>query len=86
MEEKIIDAVAETVEEPKVKLSPLAEKANEALEECKSKFNVVLIIGLDDKGRVDINCNLPQYPTMQYMINRAGFELLVHEKNAVATV
>jgi len=69
-----------------IKLSPLAEKANKVLDESKSKFNIVLVIGLDEKGFIDVNCNLPQYPTMQYMINRAGFELLVHEKNAFGQI
>lgn len=69
------------VSEPEQKLSPLADKANKVLEESKNKFDVVIVIGLDNKGKIDINANLPQYPTMQYMISRAAFELNVHEMN-----
>jgi len=77
MEEEKITEVA-----PEIKLSPLAQKANKVLEESKDKFNIIIVIGLDEKGNIDVNSNLPQYPTLQYMINRAGFELLIHEKNS----
>lgn len=80
----IEDVPEPTVGNEEVRHSPLSEKANKVLEESKDKFNIVLVIGLDTKGHIDINSNLPQYPTMQYMINRAGFELLIHEKNSFA--
>lgn len=52
------------------------------LEEAKkNNFDNIVIIGHNNNGVIDIATNLPQYPFLQYLLNRASFELSVHERS-----
>ncbi len=66
-------------------MSPIMTRGNQTLEEAKGKFSVVVVVGLLENGLIDITSNLPQYPTMQWMLDRAKFELHIHEKNSFNT-
>lgn len=61
----------------------MKDQANVVLDESKNKFEGVLVIGVTDTGHLDINSNVTQYPWLQYALQRAGFELLIHEKNQI---
>lgn len=67
-----------------VKTASMKDQASAVLEESKGKFEGVLIIGVTDSGQLDVNSNVTQYPWLQYVLQRAGFELLIHEKNQTA--
>ena len=56
-----------------------AEIANGVLESVKNKFDIVVVVGLKD-GVIDVATSAPQYPTVQWMLKRAEFELLIAEK------
>lgn len=90
--EETVEILTNEVESVEVKTeseptrSPLQVKANEVLNETMDKFEVVIVVGLTANGQIDINSNLPQYPTMQWLLDRAKFELLIHERNTLQPV
>lgn len=51
------------------------------LENAKGKFKNVVVIGWEENGNVDIATDVPQYPFLQYILNRVSFQLHVHEMN-----
>jgi hypothetical protein len=59
--------------------------ANKILDDAKDKFPVVMVIGLTKENLLDVTTNIPQYPTLQWLLNRASFELLLHEKQTAQT-
>lgn len=61
--------------------------ADDVLKEAVGKFPVVLVIGLDDGGRdIDFATNVPQYTFMQWLLQKAQFELNIHERNSKKTI
>jgi hypothetical protein len=72
---KFIDGVAN--DQPKTNIFV---DANKVLDDAKDKFPVVMVIGLTKENLLDVTTNIPQYPTLQWLLNRASFELLLHEK------
>lgn len=54
---------------------------NEVLEQSKGKFNSIVVIGFDVEGKFDIATTLNNYPSIQYLLSKAAFEMQVHEKN-----
>lgn len=60
----------------KQELSP----ADQALEAAKGKFQNVMVLGIDNKNNIDISSNNTSYVVLQWLLNRAIFELLIHEK------
>ena len=72
---------------PEVKANSELEKAitdgNSILDSAKGKFPIVVVIGLTENNQLDITTNSPQYPTLQWILNRGSFELLLHEKQSL---
>ena len=66
--------------EAEKKLSP-AEAANKALDDAKDQFEAVLTIGVTKEGKLDVITNLSSFPHMQWMLQRAGLELLLVERD-----
>lgn len=66
----------------KKELSP----SDTALENAKGKFEQVVVIGLDARNNVDISSSSNSYVVLQWLLNRASFELLIHEKAMTAEV
>lgn len=54
--------------------------ANEVLEESKNAFKHVVVVGLHDNGKVDVNPTISTYQFCQWLLDRAKFELLISEK------
>jgi len=75
------------VQAPETKEQTELEKAlsdaNGVLEAAKGKFPVVVVIGLTEGNQLDVTTNVPQYPTLQWILNRGSFELLLHEKQSL---
>lgn len=76
------------VQAPEVKAQTELEKAladsNTILDGAKGKFPIVVVIGLTEENQLDITTNSPQYPTLQWVLSRASFELLLHEKQTLS--
>jgi hypothetical protein len=75
--------------EAKKKKEALAEtpkdKVNNILAAAKDKFELAIVIGVNDNGLLDISTNVPQFHVMQWLLNKASFEMFVIERNS-ATV
>lgn len=56
----------------------------DACEQAKTRFKDVVIIGMNPNNTIDIIPSIPHYSHINHMINRALFELLIHEKNTIA--
>lgn len=56
------------------------EDADKLLQEVQGRFPVVMVIGLDGSNLLDIVTNFPNYPAMQWLLNKASFELNMNEK------
>lgn len=48
----------------------------------KTNPQQMLVVSLDDKGRIHFNTNMPNYPFIHYILNKATFEVHLHERNA----
>lgn len=87
----LVAANGTTLQEPEatseVKAPTELEKAmadgNSILDGAKGKFPIVVVIGLTEGNQLDVTTNSPQYPTLQWILNRASFELLLHEKQSL---
>lgn len=60
--------------------------ADTVLDSAKGKFDIVLVIGLDGKGNLDVTSTNNNYPILQWLLTKASFELNIHEKNTAAQV
>jgi len=80
--------VPETSSEVRVptELERAISEGNTILDGAKGKFPIVMVIGLTEGNQLDITTNSPQYPTLQWILNRASFELLLHEKQSLTPV
>lgn len=59
-------------------------KINDLLDSCKDfNFSTVLILGLNDKNALEVLSSHPRYDFMQYLLNRAQFELSAHEMDTI---
>jgi hypothetical protein len=70
---------------PKIVPASKFPEADKILEEAKGRFPLVIVLGLNPQGQIDVTTNQPHYPTLQWLLNRAGFELLLHEKSTMNT-
>lgn len=61
--------------------TPVLSPADQVLNNAKGKFEVVLVIGLDSKNNLDVTSTNNNYPILQWLLNKASFELNIHEKN-----
>lgn len=59
--------------------------ANGVLDSAKDKFAQALVIGLLPDGNIDIATTNPNYAVLQWLLARAQFELLSHEKQNYLT-
>lgn len=57
---------------------------NAPLERAKDKFAALMVIGITSNGVLDIETDMSSYPHMQHLLNRASFELFIHENKAEA--
>lgn len=57
----------------------LVPKANEVLNKAKSKFEHVIVIGLEG-DKLNISSTVATYPFMHWTLNKAIFELMLHER------
>lgn len=58
--------------------------SDQALENAKGKFQTTVVIGLDEKNNIDVSSSSNSYVVLQWLLNRASFELLIHEKAMTA--
>jgi hypothetical protein len=49
------------------------------LEQNKGKFPAVVVIGVNPDGNINLDSNLTSYSMLQYILNKASFNLFVHE-------
>lgn len=59
----------------------LRAQVDEKLNEAKGKFTAVAIVGVTEEGGFDLLTNVSQYSYIQWLLNKASFELFIHEKN-----
>ena len=56
---------------------------SEVLEEVKKQnYEMVVIVGLDDKGETNVTASNNALPMVHWLLNRAGFEMNLFEKNS----
>lgn len=74
--------VQEKLPEEKVIESQIIDTsaADKSLDDAKGKFTVALTIGLLPDGNIDIATNNPNYAVLNWLLDRAQYELLGHEK------
>lgn len=46
----------------------------------KTDPNQVLVLSVDQNGVLNFNTNAPTYPMIHYILNRALFEIVLHER------
>jgi len=61
------------------------ESADKILESAKGKYPVVLVLGVDGNDILNMITNVPQYQFMQWLINKASFELYINERDSKQT-
>lgn len=62
----------------------LKEVGDKLLEDAKGRFEGIIILGVTGADTpIDISTNVPQYAWLHHMLQKTGFELLLHEKNAI---
>lgn len=61
--------------------TPELSPADTVLDGAKGKFDIVLVIGIDGKGNLDVSSTNNNYPVLQWLLTKASFELNIHEKN-----
>jgi len=49
------------------------------LDANKDKFPAVIVLGISEDGNINLDSNLTSYPMVQYILNKASFNLFVHE-------
>jgi riboflavin synthase len=59
----------------------LVPKANEVLNKNKNKFEHVIVIGLEG-DKLNISSTVATYPFMHWTLNKAIFELMLHERQS----
>ena len=71
----------------KIEVNPekvLKENIDNILEKSKDvNLKTVLVLGIDPTGNIHFNTNLPTYQHLHHLMNRALFEINIHEKNNV---
>jgi hypothetical protein len=55
--------------------------ADTAINSALGRFTQAVIVGLLPDGNIDIATSNPNYAVLQWLLARAQFELLTHEKN-----
>lgn len=55
--------------------------ADMALKDAMGKFTHLIVVGLDEAGKLDIIPTVHQYPFLQWLLNKAQFELHLHERS-----
>lgn len=60
--------------------------ADEILEQSKGKYSVALVVGINEANQLDISSTNNSYPVLQWLLNKAQFELNIHEKNTTGVV
>jgi len=53
---------------------------DELFDELKGKFPLVLVLSVDKDQRLHINGNSPNFPTIQWLLQKASFEVQLHER------
>lgn len=76
--------IEDVINEKPSEFDALREQVNEKLEEAMNKFTAVAIVGVTEDGGFDFITNVSQYSYIQWLVNKASFELFIHEKNASA--
>jgi len=56
------------------------QTADEILDAQKGKFPLVLVLAVDSGNRVHINSNVTSFQTVQWLLNKAAFEVQLHER------
>jgi hypothetical protein len=54
--------------------------ADNAIESAKGRFTQAVVLGLLPDGNIDIATSNPNYAVLQWLLARAQFELLTHER------
>lgn len=60
----------------------LTKNANEILNKSKNQFEHVIVIGIDG-DKLNISSTVATYPFMHWTLNKAIFELMLHERQNV---
>ena len=56
---------------------------SDVLEEVKKrKYDMVVIVGLDEKGEAEVTASNNALPMVHWLLNRAEFEMNLFEKNS----
>lgn len=59
----------------------LRAQVDAKLDEAKGKFTAIAVVGVTEDGGFDLLTNVSQYSYIQWLLNKASFELFIHEKN-----
>lgn len=62
--------------------TPEIPMMNAPLERAKDKFVATIVVGLTPDGVLDLETDMSSYPHMQHLLNRASFELFIHENKS----
>ncbi len=49
------------------------------LDANKDKFPAVIVLGVSEDGNINLDSNLTTYPMIQYILNKASFNLFAFE-------
>lgn len=81
-ENKPVGDHVEAISEDEVKVDS-REIMNNVLDQAKGKFIAGAIIGVDEYGKVDILPSIPRYDFLNHILDKAQFNLLLHEQEAI---
>lgn len=68
-----------SVDNNDIKVNPV----DNVLEESKNTFQNVVVIGVLPNGTIDVRTTVAEYPFVHWMLNKAVFQLNIHENNAL---
>lgn len=68
-------------DKPAVEKEATVNVADEVLENAKGNFQSLLVIGFKQDGEFDLASTLNNFPSIQYLLQKAAFEMFVLEKN-----
>lgn len=59
----------------------MTELSDKILGEAQGKFQNVVVIGITQDSTIDISTTNPQYPVLHWLLNKALFNISIHEMN-----
>lgn len=84
MAKKTIKAANDVKLTPEDVVNGAVKASDDILDLAKGKFTNVVVIGYTPNGGLDIASTSNRYEFIQHAFNRAIFELVIHERNALA--